>query len=348
MEKVDLKPSLYGLEKKEIEEIIKAKGLPAYRAAQVFDWIYQKNILAFSELKNLPPAMVAEIQKEYDLKTLELMEVSNSVDRESTKFLFKTRDSQLIESVLIEQSGRRTVCVSTQVGCKIGCAFCASGKGKFGRNLEPGEIIEQVAQIQRNNQKKVTNIVYMGMGEPLDNFDATMKSLKLLQDPEAFGIGARRITVSTSGITPRVVEFVKRSEGRVRLSISLHSSNDETRTKLVPINKKYHLRELLTALNAIHEDLTREITFEYTLIAGVNDDAGEAEGVAKIAKPLQAKVNLIPYNPIEESDYKTPSKETIDKFAAILEKRGIRVIVRQTAGRDINAACGQLARIRTA
>ncbi len=345
---MDLKPSLYGLEKNEIGEIVAAKGAPAYRTAQVYDWIYQKNILKFSEFKNLPAPLLSELEKDYDLKTLELVEVRKSSNGESTKFLFKTRDEQLIESVLIEQAGRRTVCVSTQVGCKIGCVFCASGKGKFGRNLQPGEILEQVAQIQRSNQQKVTNIVFMGMGEPLDNFENTMKALKILQDPDAFALGARRITVSTSGITPKVVEFVKRSEGRVRLSISLHSSKDETRTKLVPINKKYHLRELLTALNAIHEDLKREITFEYTLISGINDDASEAEGVAKIAKPLQAKVNLIPYNPIEGEDYKTPSQETVEKFAAILEKRGVYVTVRQTAGRDINAACGQLARLRTA
>ncbi len=185
----------------------------------------------------------------------------------------------------------------------------------------------------------------MGMGEPLDNFEATMKALKILQAEWGFGIGARRITVSTSGITPKILEFVTRSEGRVRLSVSLHSSNEKKRTELVPINKKYSLEALKRTLYQIHKKLKREITFEYTLMAGVNDSRQEAEGVARLAAPLSAKVNLIPYNPIREADFKTPSPEAVQKFAETLQKRGIRVTVRQTAGRDINAACGQLARL---
>ncbi len=339
------KPLLYGLDLNEIKLWCKENSFPAFRADQIAGWVYKKHIFSAQEAKNLPKDLIDALEKSFDVSALEEVEISESANHESKKFLFKTRDGQLIESVLIAQQGRRTVCVSTQVGCKVGCVFCASGKGKFGRNLEPGEILEQVARIEKESGE-ISNIVYMGMGEPLDNFESTMKSLGLLQAPWAFGIGARRITVSTSGITPRIVEFVKRSEGRVRLSISLHSSQDAKRTELVPINKKYNLPELVKTLNELHTKLKREITFEYTLLDGVNDSKEEAMGVAKIARRLGAKVNIIPYNPIADMEFKTPSQQKIELFRSVLEKNGVRVIVRQTAGRDINAACGQLRRLR--
>lgn len=341
------KTSLYGLDEEEFRQIAKDLEVPVYRADQLIGWVYKKHIGTFEEAKNIPEDFRKKLADAYELNRLELREVSESSNHESTKFLFQTKDGQLIESVLISQQERRTVCVSTQVGCKIGCTFCASGKGKFARNLTPGEIVEQVAWVEKKTKAPVSNIVFMGMGEPLDNFEATMKSLKILQEPWGFGLGARRITVSTSGITPKILEFVKRSEGRVRLSVSLHSSKEAMRNELVPINKRYSLAELKATLAKIHKDLKRDITFEYTVIAGVNDSAEEAEGVARIAKPLQAKVNLIPYNPIKEAEYKSPSPETVERFRSILDKRGVRVIVRQTAGRDINAACGQLARLRS-
>ncbi len=343
---MDLKPILYGRDLAEIKAWLKSGNFPPYRAEQIAGWLYKKQILSAGEAKNLPKDLQQAIEKEFDVSGLEQIEVYESANHESTKFLFRTRDKQLIESVLISQQGRRTVCVSTQVGCKMGCVFCASGKGKFGRNLDPGEIVEQVARIERYLGKEITNIVFMGMGEPLDNFDGTMKALEILQAEWGFGLGARRITVSTSGITPKIVEFVQHSEGRVRLSISLHSSQETKRTELVPINKKYNLAELVRTLNRLHVKLKREITFEYTVIEGVNDSKQEAVGVARIAFPLGAKVNLIPYNPIADTDFKTPSAQKVDEFRAILVRNGIRVTVRQTAGRDINAACGQLRRLR--
>jgi 23S rRNA (adenine2503-C2)-methyltransferase len=343
---MDLIPSLYGQELEEIKNWMEQQKFPVYRADQVADWIYKKHIQSLDEAKNLPPDLKKKLQEEFKVANLTLEEARESSQHESTKFLFKTHDARLLESVLITQQGRRTVCVSTQLGCKMGCVFCASGKGKFGRNLSAGEIVEQVAAIERKIKDKVTNIVFMGMGEPLDNFEATMKALKILQEDWGFAIGARRITVSTSGITPKILEFVKRTDGRVRLSISLHSSLEDKRTELVPINKKYNLKELVLMLNQIHDDLKREITFEYTLIAGQNDSAEEARGVARIAKPLNAKVNLIPYNPISEMDFKTPSTEKIEAFRNILVKNDLRVTVRQTAGQDIDAACGQLRFLR--
>ena len=337
---MDAGTALYGMDLEEVKKLAGEQNVPAYRADQLLEWLYQKHIVSFDEATNLPAAFRQALAHKYRLSSL--FPDQTQISQESTKFLFQTADRRFLESVLISQKGRRTVCVSTQLGCKIGCVFCASGKGKFGRNLMAGEIVEQVAWIEKKIGSRATNVVFMGMGEPLDNFEATMKALKILQAPWGFGLGARRITVSTSGITPKILEFVKRSEGRVRLSVSLHSSDEKTRSELVPINKRYTLKELTAALKQIHGDLKREITFEYTLMDGVNDSKEEAEGVARIAKPLKAKVNLIPYNPIREMNFKTPSPEGVESFRNLLEKRGVRVIVRQTAGRDINAACGQL------
>jgi len=293
-------------------------------------------------MKNVPKGLQETLAGRARVQALTLVEVPESKDHESMKYLMKTEDGHLLESVLIAQRGRQTVCVSTQLGCRIRCSFCASGKGKFGRNLTAGEIVEQVSVISRHQKKQVTNIVFMGMGEPLDNYDATMRAIEILTADWGFELGGRRITVSTSGITPMVEKFVNDSRGRVRLSISLHSSDQETRSKLVPINKKYQLTELIQTLEKIHKVLKREITFEYTLIDQVNDSAQEARGVGKIASRLGAKVNLIPYNPIHEMDYKTPSAERVESFRKLLEDKNVHVTVRQTAGRDIDAACGQL------
>lgn len=336
------KPVLYGMEENELSSFLTAAGFKAYRAKQALEWIYKKHIRTWEEAKNLPKDLLQFLKENALLHVLEFENEKESFDHESQKFLFKTHDGRFLESVLIIQKGRRTVCVSTQLGCKIGCTFCASGKGKFGRNLTAGEIVEQVAWIERKMGQPVTNIVYMGMGEPLDNFDQTMKSLRIFQAGWGFELGARRITVSTSGLTPKIVEFVHRNEGRVRLSISLHSSIEEKRNELVPINRKYSLKELVKTLREMDPILSRRITFEYTLIKGENDSPKEAAGVVRIAKPLDALVNIIPYNPIHEMLYETPSQERIKAFRSYLVEHGVRVIVRQTAGRDIDAACGQL------
>ncbi len=333
---------LYGLDLEGLSEIFKTEQIPAYRVKQLLEWLYQKHIAAINEAKTLPASLRTWLSENYQLNALTLEGEYGSFNRESQKFLFKTHDGHLLESVLIVQSDRVTVCVSTQLGCKMGCRFCASGKGKFLRNLAAGEIVEQIIWIEKKIAGRVTNVVFMGMGEPLDNFEETMGALKILQAPWGLGLGARRITVSTSGITPKILEFVKRSEGKVRLSVSLHSSREDLRSDLVPINKAYPLKELMAALTVIHRKLKREMTFEYTLIGGVNDTEKEALGVARLAKPLDAKVNLIPYNPIREEKFEKPSPEVIEEFRQALEKHGVRTTLRQTAGQDIHAACGQL------
>jgi 23S rRNA (adenine2503-C2)-methyltransferase len=338
---MDLKKSLYGLELNEAEGVAKKFGEPAYRARQLVEWLYRRHAAAWNEPSNLPKPFLEKLKSEFNLKNLTLKEAVPSPHGQSTKFLFETRDGHLLESVLITQQERETVCVSTQLGCKMKCVFCASGLS-FNRSLTAGEIVEQVAGIEKKIGKPVTNVVFMGMGEPLDNFEATLKALRILQAEWGFGLGARRITVSTVGLAPKIEEFVVRTGGKVRLSVSLHSAHEKKRSELVPINRRYSLKELLGTLDTVHRKLKREITFEYTLLEGENDTPEEAEGLLKIAERLGAKVNLIPYNPIREADFKRPSVKRIEAFRDILQKGGVRVTVRQTAGRDIDAACGQL------
>ncbi|MCM8776458.1 MAG: 23S rRNA (adenine(2503)-C(2))-methyltransferase RlmN, partial [Candidatus Omnitrophica bacterium] len=332
-----MKPSIYGLDLEETEKLIEAQKLPRYRAKQILEWFYRRNPQGWEDAGNLPRNLRRALGERYSLSSLRLAERLTSVSQESVKFLFQTCDGKFLESVLISQRDRRTVCVSTQIGCKIGCIFCASGQGGFERNLTAGEIVEQVVWIERSIQSyrggaprspegesafsmtnhdggRITNVVFMGMGEPLDNFEAVMKALKILQASWGFGLGARRITVSTVGITPKVLEFVRQSKGRVRLSVSLHSSDDSKRTRLVPINRRYSLRELIQVLRQIHRRLKREITFEYTLIRGVNDSRDEANGVIRLARPLHAKVNLIPYNPIHDAGWQSPTVQEVEKF----------------------------------
>ena len=351
---MDLKNAFYGLDLEEVQTIVKSAGEPAYRAGQILEWVYRRHAETWEAFSNLPKPFLEKLKSEFDFNSLFFQEDRPSPHGQSTKFLFETRDRHLLESVLITQQDRLTVCVSTQLGCKMKCTFCASGKS-FARSLTAGEIVEQVAWIERSlrakrslpagrqgNLDRVTNIVFMGMGEPLDNFEATLKAIRILQADWGFGLGGRRITVSTVGIRPKIEEFVRRTNGRVRLSVSLHSSDEKTRSQLVPINRRYSIKDLTKTLNKLHRKLKREITFEYTVMEGVNDSPAEALGVVRIARPLGAKINLIPYNAIREGSFKRPSVRKVEAFSALLKKHGLRVTVRQTAGRDIDAACGQL------
>lgn len=337
-----MKPALYGLDLEEARALAGALGESPYRGGQLLKWLYRSRITTLDEAQNLPAGFRKVLSERCDLSSLHLSERQASPEGESVKYLFATRDRHLLETVLIKTKPRLTVCVSTQLGCKMGCVFCASSRGGFVRNLTAGEIIEQIVSVERDLNGPVTNIVFMGMGEPLDNFEATMKALKILQADWGFKFGSRRITVSTSGMIPAMIEFVRRSEGRVRLSVSLHSSSDSKRTQLMPVNKRYPVKELETTLDAIRRKLKREITFEYTLIEGVNDSVQDAQGLAKLAKRLEAKVNLIPCNPIREASFNKPADSVILEFTRVLEGMGVRVMLRRTEGRDIQAACGQL------
>ncbi|OQA58367.1 MAG: putative dual-specificity RNA methyltransferase RlmN [Candidatus Omnitrophica bacterium ADurb.Bin277] len=341
--------SLYGLTQTEAEALVISLGFPKFRAAQILDWLYKKHILDWDEIKNLPKDLLGELEKKYALTALQMEEDATCLGETSSKYLFRTSDGHLLESVLISsqrepvgQRERETVCVSSQLGCPVRCTFCASGKGGFLRNLTAGEIIEQIVWIAKKSGRKITNVVFMGMGEPLENFEEVIKALDILTAQWGFEMGGRKITLSTCGVTDKIYEFVKRTDGKIRLSVSLHAPADETRSKLIPYNRKYPLPGLLAELKKVHQVLKRDITFEYTLIAGVNDSREDAKAVAGIAKPLRAKLNLIPYNPIREIAWETPSRERMMLFRETLEKSGVRSTFRKSAGLDAEAACGQL------
>ena len=334
--------ALYGSTASEMEALIVSSGFPKFRAAQILDWLYRKHVLAWEEMKNLPKDLLKAIAGSHRLTALQMEEAGVCAGEGSSKFLFRTADGHLLESMLISQENRETVCVSSQLGCPVQCPFCASGKGGFIRNLTAGEIIEHIIWIARQSGRKITNVVFMGMGEPLENFDEVMKALEILTAQWGFEMGGRKITLSTSGVTKRIYDFVKCTDGRIRLSVSLHSADDHARSRLIPYNRKYPLSGLIAELKKVHRVLKRDITFEYTLIDGVNDSEADAKAVARIAKPLQAKINLIPYNPIREVVWKTPSRERMDRFRETLEKSGVRSTFRKSAGKDVDGACGQL------
>ena len=327
-----------------------ALGQPGFRATQVAEWIYGKRAQAFEAMSNLPAALRAQLAEEFSFDALETIRTLGSGDT-TRKYLFRLSDGALIESVLIpaspalygEASDRRTLCVSTQVGCAYGCKFCASGLDGWSRNLHAGEIVEQVLKAEAVSGEKVNNLVFMGMGEPLANFANVMKAIAILNAPWGVGIGARHITLSTSGLAPQIKELADQPL-QVRLAISLHGATDEVRERIMPVNRKYPLAVLLEACAYFSERHTQRLTFEYILIDGVNDRVEDAAALVRVARKAKAKVNCIPYNTVEGLEWKRPSEERQDAFMAVLENTGIPATIRREKGHDIAAACGQLRR----
>lgn len=334
---------------------------PAYRVDQLLQWIYDRRVITWDAMTNLPKALRDALQKDYALTTLELVRKQGSSDT-TEKFLWRLDDHSLIESVLIpanpalygEASDRHTLCVSTQVGCAYGCRFCASGLDGWKRNLRVGEIVDQILAVERwhasqsidgQTDRLINNLVIMGMGEPLANYDNLLKALEILNAPWGGKIGARKITVSTSGLAPQIRKLAD-EPFQFRLAISLHGATDEVREKIMPVNRKYPLRELTAACEYYQEKKGRMITLEYILIAGVNDNLAQVPPLAKLARRLHAKVNLIPYNKVEGLPWERPSEEVQETFLAALERQGVTATLRREKGHDIDAACGQL-RLRT-
>ncbi len=321
------------------------EGEHAYHAKQILNWIYAKNIFDWQQMTNLSQILRDKLAKAFRFPTLECVKITESADKETFKFLWRLGDKQLVESVLICSGNRRTVCVSSQVGCPAKCAFCASGQQGFFRNLRPGEIVEQILRINQwlsTKNERVSHVVYMGMGEPLKNYDPVLKSIYLISHPDLLNISQRRITVSTVGI----VEGIKRlsSEGvRVNLVLSLHAPNQHIRKKIIPYARKYPLEDILAAMDEYTQKTKRDITFEYILIAGVNDNPDHAHELAHLLKGKQCTVNLIPYNPIPGVRLKRPEKKAIKQFRSVLFGSHIVNTCRYTKGVDIAAACGQLA-----
>jgi 23S rRNA (adenine2503-C2)-methyltransferase len=335
-----MKPDIKNLTLVDLRASLEQIGQPSYRAGQIFSWIYQKGAEDFSSMTNLSKDLRDRLDQEFENTFPRLIKKETSSDG-TEKYLFELSDSNRIETVHIPSSDRGTVCLSTQVGCKSGCAFCASGAHGFVRDLAPGEILSQILFLIFKEQKQVTNLVFMGIGEPLDNLDNLLIALDIINLPEGLNIGARRITVSTCGIVPAMRKLADNGK-QFELSISLHASDDELRQKLVPINKKYPIAELVSAARYYLEKVKRPVTFEYVLLKDFNDDARSAKKLATLAKEAGAKVNLIPFNVMDGYDYAPPSPAAIDEFQRILHKSGITAIIRTPRGQDITAACGQL------
>ncbi len=325
----------------ELKEIIVKMDEPVYRAEQIFYWLYQKWIINFDEMNNIPYSLRNKLNQNYYISTLELSEHIKSIDK-TEKFLFKLSDGNFTETVLISTKNRKTVCISTQVGCKFNCGFCASGQIGFVRNLTQSEILNQILFLQHNLKKDITNCVFMGMGEPLDNYENVSKAIIMMNDPKGMNIGARRITISTCGIVPGI-EKLKDLGIQVNLSVSLHSANNNLRNELMPINKHYPLERLIKACEKFIKKTGRIITLEYVLIGNKNDSLQEANAVAQIARKLKAKVNLIPWSSVANMKFQPSQKKDIDMFVKRLINKGIKVTMRESKGKDIKAACGQLA-----
>jgi len=323
--------------KKEITEVL---GWERYRVDQILDWIYDKKVIVFEKMTNLSKEQRKILSENYIIDFPELVEKKVSKIDGTTKFLWRLKDGNTVESVLLFHPGRVTACISTQVGCPVKCIFCATGMSGFKRNLSAGEIVSQILAMEKETGVKVGNVVYMGMGEPFLNYDEVVKSIRMLNHPKMKNIGIRRITVSTVGIPEKILKFANESLDVV-LALSLHAPSNFKRDQLVPLNRKYSIEEILNAVKAYQMKTGRRVTVEYVMIREVNDHPSDAEKLADILKDLKVFVNLIPINPVNRS-FRRPSKERLLMFKRILNKKGIEAEIRMEKGTDIEAACGQL------
>lgn len=337
-----LKQNLYGLTLEELKNILAAWKEEKFRARQVFSWIYKKGVRDFSRMSDLSAGLRGRLQENFAITQIKLAKLQKSKDG-TEKFLLELYDNNFIEAVIIPAEGRITGCISAQAGCKFGCGFCASGLSGFKRNLTSAEMIEEVLALKDNSpDRKLTHLVFMGTGEPLDNYDNVLAAIRIINADYALHIGARRITISTCGIAPGIKKLA--DEGlQIELSVSLHAADDKTRTQIMPINKKYPLRELMAACAEYIKRTRRQVTFEYVLIKGLNSSLPDARNLSTILKGLKlSKVNLIPANPIKDLKVEPPNKVDILIFRDCLLKSGINVTLRKSRGQDIEAACGQL------
>ena len=350
MAKIDIK----NISKDElIKELVRIDEKP-YRATQIFRWLYKAGVKSFDEMTDLNKELREKLKERFHITKIVTLDSKRSLYDGTTKYLLKLEDSHTIESVLLPEDERTTLCLSSQVGCKFGCSFCASALFGFVRNLKASEILDEVLFIKTHNKDRtITNIVFMGIGEPLDNYNNVIRAIRILNDENAFKIGARKITISTCGIIPGMEKLVD-EKLQVELSVSLHSADDKIRSKLVPINKRYPLNDLITACKNYTKQTKRIITFEYILIRGVNASEGDAFKLARLLTGLMCKVNIISYNQIspvrnfkisngvKAKDYEAPTIEGVKNFIRTLKSRGINVMLRKSKGEDIDAGCGQL------
>ncbi len=337
MEKTDIKAMHF----EELSESLKSLGLPSFRAKQVWQWLHQKGVGSFDEMTNLSKQLRDTLSDKYVIKFCEVERKSVSALDGTVKYLFRLYDGQFIESVLMKYKYGYSLCVSTQVGCRMNCAFCATGVGGFIRNLSAAEILSQIHAAQNDMDIKVSHIVLMGMGEPMDNYENVIRFLRLVNNDDGLNIGMRNISLSTCGIIPGIKKLQDENL-QLTLSVSLHAPNDYVRSKLMPVNKKYPVDELLSACREYADETSRRISYEYAMFGGVNDSDECAVELAEKLKGTLAHINLIPANDVTESGLKSSTPERIKRFSEILEKAGRNVTVRRSLGGDIDASCGQL------
>ena len=339
MDKKDIK----SLNLKELKTEMEAIGEKAFRAKQIYEWLHVKLADSFSEMTNLSKALREKLKEMYEIPTVKMLARQVSKQDGTNKFLFQLQDGNVVESVLMRYKHGNSVCISSQVGCRMGCKFCASTLDGLERNLRPSEMLGQIYQIQKISGERVSNVVIMGTGEPMDNYDNFVKFVRLLTDEHGLHISQRNVTVSTCGIVPNMKRLAE-EKFQITLALSLHGSTQEKRKVLMPVANKYHLSEVLEACDYYFEQTGRRITFEYSLVQGVNDREEDARELIAILKDRNCHLNLIPVNPIKERDFEKPSKKSAENFKNNLEKSGINVTIRREMGSDIDGACGQLRR----
>jgi 23S rRNA (adenine2503-C2)-methyltransferase len=330
----------------DIEEMrnwLKQNGQNSFRASQIMDWIYKNNIFDFEKMKNIPKKLRTSLKENFYIEVPETVGMYESKEKDTFKYLYRYNDGNVIETVVMSYNRGNSICVSTQVGCRMGCTFCASTINGMVRNLTPGEIIGQILAAQMHFERKISNVVLMGSGEPLDNYDNVVKFISIVNSDYSLNIGQRHITLSTCGLVPEIIKLANRKL-QITLAISLHSPEDLLRKQMMPIANKYAISEIIDACKYYIKTTGRRVSFEYALVNGVNDSSQHALKVAMLLKGMICHVNLIPVNQVKEKRFEKSSKNSIEKFLHILSQNGIETTIRKEMGSDINAACGQLRR----
>ena len=331
--------SIYNYYLKDLEKFFEEIGQSKFRAAQVFDWLYVKRVKSFEEMTNIKKDLISFLSDNFSINHLNMLEVQEDIDVK--KYLFELYDGNKIEAVLMKHDYGNSICVSSQVGCNMGCRFCESGRLKKVRNLNAFELVLQILAVEEHIKERISHVVLMGIGEPLDNYDNVMKFIRIINDPKGINIGIRHITLSTCGLVPKIKDFTKEEFG-VNLAISLHAPTDEIRNKIMPINKVYNIKSIMDAIKEYIKVTNRRVTFEYILLKDINDSKEDAKKLAELLKGINCYVNLIPYNETSNFEYKTSNKVTINEFYDILKKSKINVTIRREFGSKVSAACGQL------
>ncbi len=337
----DTNINLIGKNLQELEELCEKNNFPKFHGMQLFKWLYNKTNTSIKDMTNIPEKLKTVISHNYNINLIKVEQKFYSKEDDTIKYLFKTKDKRLIESVSMIDDSRHTLCISSQIGCSVDCSFCSTGKMGIIRNLDTGEIIEQIISIKHNRKKPITNIVFMGMGEPFLNYNNVIKACEILTSPAGFNLSTKRITISTSGILPKIERYINEKQ-KYKLAISLNASNNTMRNQLIPINKKWPIEDILNTIKKYQFNKYKPIMFEYVLINGINDSSNNAKELASLLKGIPCKINIIPYNTIN-NDYKR--SKNIEIFINTLNKykSNFRVLIRKNKGQDINAACGQLA-----